>query len=52
MNGEEKNGKEKEKGGRVNQEDWQLVSVAWPLKVRLQVFLTGLKEENIKELEC
>lgn len=52
MNGEEKNEKEREKGGRVNQEDWQLVSVAWPLRVHLQVFLTGLKEENIKELEC
>lgn len=52
MNGPEKNGREKEKGGRVAREDWQLVSVAWPLGVRLQVFLTGLKKENIKELEC
>lgn len=52
MNGPEKNRGEKEKGGRVALEDWQLVSVAWPLRVRLQVFLTGLKKKNIKELEC
>ncbi len=41
MNGEER-------GGRLDQEDWQLVSVAWPLRVRLRVFSTGLKKQNIK----
>ena len=53
MNGSEEKGEknrteEKERGGRVTMGDWQLVSVAWPLWVRLQVFSTGLEKDKIK----